>query len=113
MSAILVNFVHSPSSFLMLRSSALCGLSFRARFGTKIGLLVMCADTGRYLYRCSPFSGLMTPSRAFLVQCCSQAVSDRRTQSTFLWDRGDTDRKEVTAEHPARRRGTAASRARC
>jgi hypothetical protein len=33
----------------MLRSSALGGLRFRARFGTKIGLLVMCADTGRIL----------------------------------------------------------------
>jgi len=33
----------------MLRSSALCGLSFRARFGTTIGLLVMCTDNGRIL----------------------------------------------------------------
>jgi hypothetical protein len=37
------------TSRLTTNSTLIGGLRFRARFGTKIGLLVMCADTGRIL----------------------------------------------------------------
>jgi hypothetical protein len=37
------------TSRLTTNATLICVLSFRARFGTKIGLLVMCTDNGRIL----------------------------------------------------------------
>jgi len=83
MSAILVNFVHSPSSFLMLRSSALYVLSFRAPCTGSIVPLALCADR-----RVRPAAAVavrpwstagMTSDFVTLLQSFAPGILNRRT----------------------------------